>query len=175
MNSSQHKHLVLVGMMGSGKSSVGRLLNHQHGIRFLDTDFEVVQRCQCSLPELFASKGEAAFRELERDVVRDAVTNEESMIISTGGGTVITPENRDLLWKNGFVVYLKAELDTLLERVSHDTNRPLLKEGDPAETLKKLLLQRASFYDQAHLTLQVDRMNPRLVASRIWSHFSKRR
>jgi shikimate kinase len=168
-------HLILIGMMGSGKSSVARLLSHQHNIKLIDTDHEIEKHCGCTIPELFSSRGEPAFRELEHELLQQKVTEPNSSIFSTGGGTVILAQNRELLWKSGFVVYLKAEPATLLQRIAHDRNRPLLQQGDPLTTITRLLQERESFYDSAHLTLQVDRMSCRQVASRVWSHFSKRR
>lgn len=175
MNPIQHKHLALIGMMGSGKSSVGRILNDQHQLPFVDIDYEIQRRTCLSIKELFATKGETYFRQLEHEMIKETAEKEVSSIISTGGGAVVDKENRSILWQNSFVVYLKAEVSTLLERLSHDTQRPLLQEGNAQEILQDLLKSRSEFYEHAHLTLQVDRMNPRLVASRIWSHFSKRK
>jgi len=170
----QHQHLILIGMMGSGKTSVGRLLAVSHRLPFIDTDHEIEQRAGSSIPDLFAAQGEAAFREIEHKILTTILQGEERAVISTGGGVVVNGANRDLLWKSGFVVYLKADPETLLGRVSHDTNRPLLKQGDPLQTLTKLLEQRAPFYEHAHLTLQVNRLNCRQIAGRIWAHYSKR-
>lgn len=175
MNLVQHKHLVLIGMMGSGKSSIGRILNEQHKLPYVDIDYEIQKRMGLSIKELFATKGEAYFRQLEQEMIKETVEKELSSVISTGGGAVVTEESRLILWQNSFVVYLKADVTTLLERLSHDTQRPLLQAGNAEEVLQNLLKNRSEFYEQAHLTLQVDHMNPRLVASRVWSHFSKRR
>jgi shikimate kinase len=169
------QHLILIGMMGSGKTSVGRLLAHAHKLSFLDTDHEIERETGCSIPILFKNQGEEAFREIEAQVLKRIVQRPEPTVISTGGGTIITPANRDLLWDKGFVVYLKADPETLLQRVARDSHRPLLQEGDPLQTLTRLLEARAPFYEHAHLTLQVDRINCRMIAGRIWSHYSKRR
>lgn len=174
MHSHQHQHLILVGMMGSGKTSVGRLLALNHQLPFVDTDHEIEQQNGSNIPDIFASKGEPAFREIEHEVLTKVLQRPDPAVVSTGGGIVVTEANRELLWKKGFVVYLKADPETLLKRVAHDSNRPLLKQGDPLQTLTRLLEQRAPLYEHAHLTLQVDRLNCRMIASRIWSHYAKR-
>lgn len=174
MQSHQHHHLILVGMMGSGKTSVGRLLALNHRLSFVDTDHEIEQYSGSSIPDLFATKGEQGFREIEHEVLAKVLQKTEPGVISTGGGVVVNEANRILLWKCGFVVYLKADPETLLKRVAQDSNRPLLKEGDPLQTLTRLLEQRAPFYEHAHLTLQVDRLSCRLIAGRIWAHYAKR-
>jgi shikimate kinase len=157
MQPHPHQHLILIGMMGSGKTSVGRLLALNHRLPFIDTDHEIEQQCGCSIPVLFADKGEKVFREIEHELLSKLLQRPDPSIISTGGGCVITEANRLLLWESGFVVYLKADPETLLSRVAHDSNRPLLKEGAPLQTLSRLLEQRAAFYEHAHLTLPVDR------------------
>src|SRR5580700_11870609 len=114
-----------MGFMGSGKSSVGRLVARTLGGRFVDTDRMVIDRAGCAIPEIFAQKGEAHFRELETEALR-SLLGAKGLVAATGGGIVIARENRALLRKVGMVVWLTADEETIWERVSRNKNRPLL-------------------------------------------------
>ena len=142
------RSIVLIGFMGSGKSSVGRLLARQLGWPRWDTDEMVARELGRSIPEIFAEWGEARFRETESAVLRK-LDPQENAIIVTGGGIVLRPENITRLRELGTVVWLRADLETLRERLSRRKNRPLLQTPDPASTIAKLLGERERFYEAA--------------------------
>ncbi|WP_166238203.1 shikimate kinase [Paenibacillus turpanensis] len=158
-------NIVLVGFMGTGKTTVGLLLAEQLGWSFVDTDKVIVKRSGMSIPQIFEQQGEKAFRDLETAVVKDMVKG-SGQIISTGGGAVLRPENREQMLAGGFVVALKADAETIISRVKEDKNRPLLA-GDAEARVRALLLERAEAYDFAHLTLQTDQLSAEAAAALI--------
>jgi shikimate kinase len=138
-------NIVLVGFMGSGKSSVGRELARCTGHRFRDTDLLVRSRAGKSIPEIFAAHGEGYFREQEKEVL-SLLQTERAMVLATGGGIVLDPANRRLLRRLGPVVWLIADETTIWERVSRNPNRPLLHTANPRQTVHQLLEARHGFY-----------------------------
>ena len=143
-------NLVLVGFMGSGKSSIGRILALKLGFHLIDTDAMVVEAAGMQITEIFAQHGEDAFRRYETQVLGWLLErNARSMIIATGGGIVTRPENLPLLHQLGFVVGLTASEEVLFDRVSRNHGRPLLHTPNPRETLSQLLALRAPLYDAA--------------------------
>ena len=155
-------NIVLCGMMGSGKSTVGKALSRLTGKPFVDTD-TLIEEKYGSINEIFAKKGEAYFRDLERQAVKELALK-DGLIIATGGGLVLRQENADLLKQNGRIVYLQAELSTLRERLSGDTKRPLLQSG----RLEELLEKRAPVYESAaDFTVQADGKTPEEIAGEI--------
>lgn len=138
-------NIVLVGFMGSGKSSVGRELARGTGYRFRDTDLLVRSRVGKSIPEIFAVHGEAFFRAQENAVLR-SLQRERAMVLATGGGIVLDPANGPLLRRLGPVVWLVADESTIWERVSRNPNRPLLRTANPRQTVRKLLNARQDLY-----------------------------
>ena len=146
-------NLVLIGPMGSGKSSVAREIAHYTGRRWVDTDKLIVDHSRLSIADIFAAYGEARFRELETAALRSLEPN-VGLIVATGGGIVTRDENVSLLRKLGVVAWLKAREDVLFERVSRNRRRPLLHTADPRATLRDLLVRRHSLYAAcAHLTI----------------------
>ena len=146
------RSVVLVGMMGAGKSSVGRRLAARLGVPFVDADSEIEQAAQMSIPEIFAKYGEAAFRSAEtRVIVR--LLDGGPQVLATGGGAFMNPETRQAIGARGVSVWLKADLDVLIRRVKRRSDRPLLQTDDPAETLQRLLTERSPTYQQADLTI----------------------
>jgi shikimate kinase len=139
-------HLVLVGMMGTGKSTVGRIVAERLGVAFHDTDDLVEQRAGRSVRELFREEGEDAFRRLETEVLVDALAAEEPAVVAAAGGVVLRPENRAALAAaDARVVWLCAEPETLLERVRNGMHRPLL-DDDPEGTLRRMHADREPLY-----------------------------
>ncbi len=138
-------NLVLVGFMGSGKSSVGRLLATYLGFRFVDTDALVVKAAGQPISEIFAQHGEATFRDAESVVLR-SLAGKSQMVVATGGGIVEREENHPLLREIGFVVGLSAEEEVIFERVSRNNKRPLLQTPNPRKTISQLLAKRAPLY-----------------------------
>jgi len=139
------KNLFLVGMMGAGKTTVGRLLARRLKLRFVDSDQEIESRCGVRVPLIFEIEGEAGFRERETQVLAE-LTALEGIVHATGGGAVLSPENRRRLAAGGLVVYLRGQPDDLYERVRHDRNRPLLAIADPLARLRSLYAERDPLY-----------------------------
>ena len=159
-------NLYLVGMMGSGKSTAGRHLAEQLGYRFLDADSSIEQVAGRSIPELFASEGEAGFRDLEAAVLNQ-IASWHSLVVATGGGVVTRPENWGQM-QQGVVIWLDAPDALLLQRLSADpTPRPLMQSEDPAQRLAELMGQRRPLYAQADLHIVQDGRAPNQVAEQI--------
>jgi shikimate kinase len=146
------RSIVLVGMMGAGKSSIGRRLATRLGIPFVDADAEIELAANMPIPDIFATKGEPYFRNGEARVIA-RLLEQGPQVLATGGGAFMNPDTRALIRAKGFSVWLKAELDVLLRRIKRRSDRPLLKEGTPAETLAKLMTQRHPVYAEADLTV----------------------
>ncbi|MDO8464153.1 MAG: shikimate kinase [Gallionella sp.] len=140
-------NLILVGMMGSGKTTMGRALAKHLARTFVDSDEEVQKRTGVTIPHIFDIEGEAGFRQRESAVINDLLGC-DSMVLATGGGAVLTEQNRAMLQHNGIVIYLKANVHDLWQRTKHDRNRPLLQTADPHTKLKDLLQQRDPLYQQ---------------------------
>lgn len=139
-------NLVLIGFMGCGKSSVGRRLSGLTGHRFVDTDDLVVQAEKRSIPEIFATEGEEYFREVEQRVLEELV-GVCGIILSTGGGLILRPANRETLRKIGVVAWLDAEPDILFERATRSGRRPLLQTENPRTTFDQLIASRREIYE----------------------------
>ncbi|KFL29261.1 shikimate kinase [Devosia riboflavina] len=144
--------LILVGMMGAGKTTVGRRLAARLGRRFLDSDEEIEKAAQMTIPEIFAQRGEPEFRAGETRVI-SRLLKENDIVLATGGGAFVNPETRALVKSSAVSVWLKADLDVLFERVSRRSNRPLLKTADPKGTLEKLIADRYPIYAEADITV----------------------
>lgn len=148
-----HPNLILIGFMGSGKTSIGRLVAHRLRFRFLDTDALLVERAGMEIPDIFAKHGEDHFRDLETRAIQSLVA-QERCVIATGGGAVLREENRKLLRTLGFVALLTARHDVIFERVGHQSKRPLLHTANPQQTVELLLAEREPAYAAtAHWTL----------------------
>lgn len=137
--------IFLVGPMGAGKTTIGKKLARALRLRFVDCDHEIELRTGATIPLIFDIEGEAGFRAREKRVV-DEVTLEDGVVVATGGGAVLDPENRALLQERGFVVYLHAPLEHLLARTRGDTNRPLLQAGDRVKRMQEILKAREPLY-----------------------------
>lgn len=142
--------LVLVGMMGVGKSSVGRKLASLLHCPFLDADDEIERAAQMTIPEIFDTYGEDYFRDGERRVITRLIEDDSGMkIIATGGGAFCNPETRALILERTIAIWLDSDIDTLLDRTARKDNRPLLQQGDPREVLTRLREERRPAYSQA--------------------------
>ncbi|TCU10523.1 shikimate kinase [Rhizobium sullae] len=146
------RNLILVGLMGAGKSSVGRLVAHQLGVPFIDSDVEIERVSRMAISELFAAYGEEEFRALETRVMKRLLKN-GPRVISTGGGAFVNEQTRKHIKKSGLSVWLKADLDVLWERVNKRDTRPLLKTENPKQTLKNLMNARYPIYAEADITV----------------------
>lgn len=144
--------LVLVGMMGAGKTTVGRRLAARLNRLFLDSDEEIEKAAQMTIPEIFEQRGEPEFRTGETRVI-SRVLKEQNVVLATGGGAFVNEETRALVKGEAISVWLKAEVDILFERVSRRSNRPLLKTANPRATLEKLIEDRYPIYAGADVTV----------------------
>ena len=146
------RNLVLVGLMGAGKSSVGRLVAQQLGVPFIDSDIEIERVSRMTITELFAAYGEEEFRALEARVMKRLLKG-GPRVVSTGGGAFINARTRRHIKKGGLSVWLKADLDVLWDRVNKRDTRPLLKTENPKQTLENLMNARYPVYAEADLTV----------------------
>lgn len=144
--------LVLVGLMGAGKTTVGRRLAKELGLEFYDSDAEITEAAGCSVSDIFAMYGEAIFRDLEKRVMQRLVSTEPA-VIATGGGAFINPEVRQVIKTNAHSLWLNADLDTLEERVSRRNTRPLLEQGDKRAILSRLMEERYPVYALADMQI----------------------
>jgi shikimate kinase len=142
--------VALVGLMGAGKSAIGRRLGQRLGLPFVDADDEIERAAGCTIAEFFERFGEAEFRAGERRVIARLLESPPH-VLSTGGGAYIDPETRALMREKALTVWLRAELDVLYDRVKKRSHRPLLRQGDPRETLGRLMGQRYPIYAEADL------------------------
>jgi len=144
--------VALVGMMGAGKSSIGRRLATRLNVPFKDADTEIESAAGCSISEIFERFGEPAFRDGERKVIA-RLLSEPPHVIATGGGAFIDPDTRARMKEGAVTIWLRAPIDVLLARTGRRDSRPLLKTGDPRETLERLLREREPTYAEADYTL----------------------
>ena len=153
------KNIILIGFMACGKSSVGRRLSQARDFDFLDTDELIVQKAGTTISDIFASQGEAAFRAMETECLKDLLGRDgKTFVLSVGGGLPIREENRRLLSQIGKVIYLKVSPDTVYMRVSNDKTRPLLQTSNPRGRIMDLMNARRQFYeDAADYVLEADR------------------
>ena len=155
--------IVLVGLMGAGKSAIGRRLAARLGMPFVDADAEIERAAGCTITDIFELHGEAAFRDGERRVIARLLTRPPH-VLATGGGAFMDPATRAAIRANGISVWLKAELDLLLARVSRRNNRPLLAGGDARAILTRLMAERHPVYAEADITVEsMDRPHEQMV------------
>jgi shikimate kinase len=159
--------IFLVGPMGSGKSAVGKALARMRGLTFVDSDAEIERRTGVDIAFIFEKEGEAGFRQREREVISD-LTLLPGIVLATGGGAILLPENRAWLATRGIVVYLEASVAQQVERTQHGRHRPLLVNTDPATRLAELMQHREVLYRSiAQLTVPTDRRKVQTVAEQI--------
>ena len=163
-------NLALIGFMGTGKTSVGRLLAEQLRFEFLDTDELIQSRTGRTINDIFVQDGEPAFRELERQVVEELATRQQT-VISTGGGLPTQPDNLAKLKRHALVVCLWTAPEKIWERVKNQSHRPLLHAADPQQKIRDLLAARAPFYRQADVLVNTDQRSAREVAQQIAFQF----
>ena len=161
--------IFLVGLMGAGKTTVGRALARRLNKQFIDSDHEIEARTGVSIPLIFEIEGEASFRQRESDVIRD-LTARPDIVLATGGGAILKPENREYLKTRGTVIFLRASVASILQRTGHDKNRPLLQQGDPRQTLERLTREREPYYlEVADFVVETGRPNVQLLVQTIVS------
>lgn len=157
----------LVGPMGAGKTTVGRQLAAALGYAFVDSDHEIEARTGADIPWIFQVEGEEGFRRREAQVIED-LSARKGIVLATGGGAVLSAENRAVLHQRGFVVYLSADIDQLLARTGRDRNRPLLRTANPRAVFERLLAERGPLYREvAHLEVNTNAGNVREAVAAI--------
>ena len=157
----------LVGLPGSGKSTVGRQLARRLQLPFVDSDHVIEERLGCSIRDYFEREGEANFRDVE-ELVIDELTSITGGVLSTGGGAVLRPNNRQRLQSRGHVVYLRSSPEELFRRLRHDVNRPLLQVADPLGRLRELYVERDPLYrETAHFVIETGRPSVAMLVNMI--------
>lgn len=153
------RNVILIGFMGTGKTSIGKRVAQSLGFAFVDTDELIEQASGKSISDIFSDEGEDYFRDLESETLRGC-GKRSNQVISTGGGIVLREANRQILSETGYVIWLKASADAILERVSRNHERPLLHTADPLQTIKDLLLERGKMYSaSADFTIDTDELS----------------
>lgn len=165
--------IVLIGFMGTGKSSVGQLLAKQLGYRFVDTDQLIEERQGRSITAIFRTDGETGFRKLEAEMAQE-LRMADGLVIATGGGFPLNPENIRAVRDNGFIISLTATPEAICQRVAREQHRPLLAEGDPLERITTLLKTRAAIYQNSDLTIDTTGKSLTEIAGEIIVELKKR-
>ena len=160
------KNIVLIGLMGSGKTTIGKILAEKTGMKLVDTDAQIVEKAGKSIKQIFADNGEMFFRDLESEVI-ERISIQENLVVSTGGGAVLRDENLENLKQNSILFYLHAPAEILYKRIKDDKNRPLVNTPNPLETLKKIQENREYFYGQANYKIQTNNKSPEEIADEI--------
>lgn len=167
------KSIFLIGPMGAGKSTIGRILAEKLGYQFMDSDHEIESKTGATIPMIFDIEGEEGFRLRESQAIDELTMNQE-MVLATGGGAVLNADNRKHLRSRGFVIYLRSSVDTLVKRTRNDRNRPLLQTGNPTETFKKILDERSSYYEEvADLIVETEQASVHRVVREILGRLEK--
>ncbi|MDZ7826423.1 MAG: shikimate kinase AroK [Gammaproteobacteria bacterium] len=161
------RNVFLIGPMGAGKTTVGKILADELGLEFLDTDREIEERTGADIAWIFDVEGEEGFRKREAAMLEE-LTARTGVLVATGGGVILHEENRRRLVSRGTVVYLDAPLEQQVERTGHDRNRPLLQDGDPREILEGMRAERDPLYREvADHVFRADKRSARVLASEI--------
>ena len=143
----KYKNIYLIGLMGSGKTTLGKILSKKLDKHFYDSDHVIEEKLGVDVPMIFEYEGEAGFREREKDSLKELVSK-KNIVLATGGGIILSKSNRDLLSENGIVIYLKSNQKELIKRMKNDKTRPLLKNGNIEEIIKKLCKEREPLYEE---------------------------
>ena len=164
-----HSNIFLVGMMGAGKTTVGRALAHRMKREFVDTDRLLVERTGVPVATVFEIEGEEGFRRRESTVLHE-VCEQDGRVVATGGGIILSEENRAVMREAGTVIYLRARIESLWERVRHDSSRPLLATAEPRARLAQLLEEREPMYrDAAHIVVDSGPQSASTLVGRVLS------
>ena len=160
------RSIVIVGLMGAGKTAIGRRVANTLGLAFVDSDHEIETVSRMTVPELFERYGEAEFRALEQRVIARILEN-GPVVLSTGGGAYMNEQTRKAIADHGVCIWLKADLDTLMERVAKKQNRPLLKTADPRAVMQKLMDERYPIYAKADATVATRQERKEVIADEV--------
>jgi shikimate kinase len=171
MTADRHiENIALIGFMGTGKSSVGRLVASHLHFEFVDTDELIEARAGCSISEIFAQAGEAAFRQIEKQVVSE-LAHRRRIVIASGGGLAAQPDNLASLKEHALIVCLWASPEAIWERVRHQSHRPLLNDPDPQGQIRTLLAAREPHYRQADVLVNTEMRSVKEVAHHVLHHY----
>lgn len=161
------QNLIIVGPMGAGKTTIGRLLAKELKLSFKDSDKEIEERTGANIPWIFDVEGEQGFRDREQEVLAE-LCQQQGQVLATGGGAILRPENRQALRAGGYVIYLHASVEQQLARTARDRNRPLLRTANPGQVLRDLLEIRDPLYREiADILIETDERPPRMVVHEI--------
>ncbi len=164
---AEKRNIFLIGPMGAGKSTIGRQIAQLLGMDFIDSDTEIEQRAGVDIDWIFDLEGEEGFRKREEKIINE-LTQEQGIVLSTGGGTIVSKDNRNMLSARGIVIYLETTVEKQLERTQRDKKRPLLQNDDPRAILEELAKVRNPLYEEiADITLPTDQQSAKLMASQI--------
>ncbi|SFM71965.1 bifunctional shikimate kinase/3-dehydroquinate synthase AroKB [Rugamonas rubra] len=164
------QNVFLVGLMGAGKTTIGRILARKLGMRFIDSDHEIEARTGASIPWIFEIEGEPSFRRREAEVIGE-LSAQQGIVLATGGGAILDPASRAFLAARGTVIYLRASVNSILSRTAHDKSRPLLQTADPRRKLEELLAQREPLYlEIADVVIDTGRPNVQSMVQTILQH-----
>ncbi|WP_373766204.1 shikimate kinase AroK [Glaesserella sp.] len=164
---AEKRNIFLIGPMGAGKSTIGRQLAQMLNMDFLDSDAVIEERAGADIDWIFDIEGEAGFRKREERIINE-LTQAQGLVLSTGGGSILSKDNRNVLSARGIVVYLETTVDKQFERTQRDKKRPLLQTEDPYQTLQALAKVRNPLYEEiADITIQTDEQSAKVVATQI--------
>ena len=167
-------NIVLIGFMGTGKSAVGKKLAQRLRMGYLDTDELIEKREKRKIFQIFQEKGEGYFRKVETQVVKE-VASRDNYVIATGGGVVLKEENVAALRKNGFIICLSADPETIWRRTANDSKRPLLEGKDPRKRIEDLLKTRKPYYQKADFTIETSKLSDEEVTEKIYKFLSAKK
>ena len=171
-NKNNEMPIVLIGLMGAGKTTVGRRLAHRLGLPFIDADDEIEKAAGCTIPEIFEIYGEQAFRDVEERVI-ERLIDERPRVLATGGGAYMAERTRKNIKAHAISVWLRADLDTLVDRTSRRSGRPLLENGTPRETLKDLMDARYPVYAQADIVVDTGQESMDATVEEVYTRVSQ--
>lgn len=160
------KTIVLIGMMGSGKTTIGKLLGTKLNLKSIDIDILIEQNEKRSISDIFQNNGEKYFRGLEKETIQ-SVFKDKNLVISLGGGAFEDQATQELLLKNSTIIYLKTSPQIILERIKNNTNRPLLKNQMTVEKIQSIISKRQKNYELANITILTDNKNPDKIVEEI--------
>ncbi len=165
-------NIILIGFMGTGKTTIGRKLAARLGYRFVDTDHFIEYEQNCRIKDLFENQGEECFRKLETSLLR-RLSAVENTVVATGGGILVTPGNMDLIKKIGRSIHLMAFIDDICERIMRNQKRPLVQTDNPLQTIASLYEKRIDLYSDADITIDTRSMKMWSIVSRIITELSE--
>ena len=168
MAQTKEKHIVLVGLMGAGKTSMGRQLAQQLDMPFVDTDLEIEYAAGLRISDIFEIYGEDAFRTLEEKVIARVLKSPETSVIATGGGAYVSEKTRRNIKKHGTSIWLKASLNILMDRIVTTVHRPVLQKGNRRQILADLIDARYPLYAEADITVVVEKTGAGEMARKAW-------